>query len=252
MQNPQPYRPTPLEFRQFGSGPAVLLVHGWMVSGRVWDRLLPLLPDFGLIVPDLPGSGATPANDDATLGGWLADLTAFCETQDLQGAHLVGHSMGGQLAALLATKLPQRFKTLTLMNPVPVQGLDFPAELQPLFRDCGGDRENIGRIIDMSCRALDDAGRELLVEDGLNTVPQTIRTSFDAFRSGDSEASLTHATMPATIIATDDPFLPAAFLQTAVVDRLSNARLVNLPGPGHYPQIEMPRKTAELLRNLLA
>ncbi|HEX7047866.1 MAG TPA: alpha/beta hydrolase [Gammaproteobacteria bacterium] len=252
MQNPQPRLPTPLEFRRSGSGPAVLLVHGWMVSGRIWDRLLPLLPDFSLILPDLPGSGTTPASGDVTLDNLLVALAAFCETQDLQDAHLVGHSMGGQLAALLAAKLPHRFKTLTLMNPVPVQGLDFPVELQPLFRNCGGDRENIGKIIDMSCRALDDAGRELLVEDGLNTVPQAIHTSFDAFRRGDSEASLAHATMPTTIIATDDPFLPAAFLQTAVVDRLSNARLVNLPGPGHYPQIETPRETAELLRDLLA
>ncbi|HEX7029104.1 MAG TPA: alpha/beta hydrolase [Gammaproteobacteria bacterium] len=252
MNNPKNAPRSSLRFRESGRGPAVLLVHGWMVSGRVWDRLPPLLEDFRLVRPDLPGTGATPPAGRRTLDDLVADLAVFCDAQNLQGAHLVGHSMGGQLAALLATRLPGRFATLTLMNPVPVQGLDFPAELQPLFRGCGGDRDGIERIVDMSCLSLDAAGRGLLIEDALNTAPDAISTAFDAFRLGDANASLERVTLPATVIATDDPFLPPAFLQAAVVDRLPHARLIHLRGPGHYPQFEAPGETAALLREIFA
>ncbi|HEX6927610.1 MAG TPA: alpha/beta hydrolase [Gammaproteobacteria bacterium] len=253
MKNRNPSPSISLHFHETGRGQIVLLVHGWMVSGRVWDRLLPRLSGFRVLAPDLPGAGLTPADDDeVSLDNRVARLAAFCERQDLHETHLVGHSMGGQLAALLAAKLPHRFATLTLLNPVPVQGLDFPAELQPLFRNCGGDRDSIGRIIDMSCLQLDPAGRELLVEDGLKTSPRAVSTGFDAFRCGDSRASLDSLQVPATVVATDDPFLPPAFLQSAVVDRLPHARLVTLHGPGHYPQIEAPRETADLLRDCFA
>lgn len=242
-----------LQFRECGTGPAVLLVHGWMVSGRAWDRLLPALPGYRVVVPDLPGCGETPADPaGTTLDGLVARLAAFCDMLDLDAVRLVGHSMGGQLAMLLAAARPERFASLTLMNPVPVQGLDFPGELQPLFRDCGGDRARIAEIVDMSCNSLDDDGREELIEDGLQTSAETISAGFDAFRNGDPGASLARATLPTTIIATDDPFLPAAFLGPAVVERLPNARLVELSGPGHYPQVEKARETAELLRGLLA
>lgn len=251
--NNQPSIPAPLAFREAGTGPTVLLVHGWLVSGRSWEWLEPGLDGFRLILPDLPGSGETPPDPAGdSLAERVSRLGALCEMLDIRDAHLVGHSMGGQLAALLAAALPARFATLTLLNPVPVQGLDFPTELQPSFRDCGGKREDIGRIVDMSCLRLDAEGRELLVEDGMRTAPASVSAAFEAFRHGIPDASLANATLPATVIATDDPFLPPAFLQSAVADRLPSGRLVMLPGPGHYPQVEMPRETAALLRDVFA
>jgi pimeloyl-ACP methyl ester carboxylesterase len=53
-------------------------------------------------------------------------------------------------------------------------------------------------------------------------------------------------------VATDDPFLPPPFLTQAVVQPIRNARLVYLPGPGHYPQVERPAETAALIGAFLA
>lgn len=253
MQEPQEHELAPVHHRDVGNGRPVLFVHGWMVSGRVWDRVLPLLADYRAIVPDLRGSGATPARSGAvTLDGHVADLVALCDSLDLRGTHLVGHSMGGQLALLLAAKAPQYFDTLTLLNPVPVQGLAFPDALQPLFRDCGGKEDDIARIVDMSCRRIDDAGRTMLIDDGMRTSPAAISAGFESFRRGAPDVALDGVLPPTTVVATDDPFLPADFLQESVVARLSGARLVHLPGPGHYPQVETPGPTARLLQELLA
>lgn len=252
MQTQETAKNLPIEYRETGSGPAVILVHGWMVSGRVWSRLLPLLQDFRVVVPDLRGSGASAslATGSVTLADHVADLVALVEALDVRDAHLVGHSMGGQLAALLATKLCERFRTLTLMNPVPVQGLAFPEDLQPLFRNCGGNAEHIRQIIEMSCLLADATMKAELLDDALTTSAGIVSTGFEAFRRGDATATLSATNVPTTVVATDDPFLPPAFLQQAIVDQLPNARLVHLRGPGHYPQLETCIDTAALLREI--
>lgn len=251
MQTQETAKIAPIEYRESGNGPAVILVHGWMVSGRVWNRLLPLLHGFRVIVPDLRGSGASSAlaNGSVTLADHVTDLVALVEALDIHDAHLVGHSMGGQVAALLAARCSQRFGTATLMNPVPVGGLEFPEALQPLFRNCGGNAEHISQIIEMSCIRADDTAKAELLEDALTTPADVISTGFEAFRRGETNAALEMLDVPTTIIATDDPFLPPAFLQQAIVDHLPNARLVHLQGPGHYPQVEMPDATADVLQN---
>ena len=232
-------------FRDTGSGTNVLFVHGWLVSGRVWDLLLPQLAGFRCIVPDLSG-GAEPAS----LDGYLAELGNLLDFLDLDTVNLVGHSMGGQLAMLLAAKHPERFKNLALLNPVPVQGMDFPEDLLPLFRRCGGQHEHIERIVDMSCRVIAPGARQLLISDALSTPPSLVASSFDAFREGCSGITLDHIAVPTVVVATDDAFLSPAFLADAVVSRLPNARLTHLAGAGHYPQLETPEPLAHLLGDL--
>ena len=57
---------------------------------------------------------------------------------------------------------------------------------------------------------------------------------------------------PTLVVATDDPFLPPAFLRQAVVQPIRGARMTHLPGPGHYPQVERPHETAALVGAFLA
>lgn len=117
-----------LSFRRSGEGDErILLVHGWMVSGRIWDRVLPLLAGYRSYVPDLYGSGHSIATGNAvTLDDYVNDLAALCEMHGLDDIHLVGHSMGAQIAMLLAARQSGRFKTLTLLNPVPIDGCPCP------------------------------------------------------------------------------------------------------------------------------
>jgi pimeloyl-ACP methyl ester carboxylesterase len=93
-----------------GQGPPLLLVHGF--GGAAWNfsELAPLLPGRRLIVPDLPGHGASDPLPVPTLAGF-ADLLAAT----LDGpTDVLGHSMGGVVALRLAERHPALVRRLVL------------------------------------------------------------------------------------------------------------------------------------------
>ena len=101
-----------------GSGEPVVLLHGWPQTWHEWRKLIPLLAGcYRLIVPDLPGLGdsSRPA-DGYHKKSIAADLSEMCERLDLGRFHLVGHDWGGPSAFALACALPERVRTLAVLD----------------------------------------------------------------------------------------------------------------------------------------
>jgi pimeloyl-ACP methyl ester carboxylesterase len=100
-----------------GAGQPVVLLHGAGEFAAVWLRVLPeLARDYRVVAPDLPGHGASDQTGDAL--EWLAELIArTCERPPV----VVGHGLGGALAASLACRQPDRFAALVLVDSL---GLD--------------------------------------------------------------------------------------------------------------------------------
>jgi pimeloyl-ACP methyl ester carboxylesterase len=93
-----------------GEGPPLLLVHGF--GGAAWNfsELAPLLPGRRLIIPDLPGHGASSPLPAPTLTGF-ADVLAEVLDEPLD---VLGHSMGGVVALRLAERHPSLVRSLVL------------------------------------------------------------------------------------------------------------------------------------------
>ncbi len=94
-----------IRYRDSGQGPPILFVHGLLVDGTLWRKVVPALEDrFRCIVPDLPlGSHTIPMKPDADLTPpGVADLIAeFLEALDLQDVTLVANDSGGALTQIL-------------------------------------------------------------------------------------------------------------------------------------------------------
>jgi non-heme chloroperoxidase len=91
---------TPIEiyYEDRGSGPAVVLIHGWPLSGRSWEKQVPALVDDGyrVITYDRRGFGQSSQPwDGYDYDTFAADLNRLLEHLDLTGVTLVGFSMGG-------------------------------------------------------------------------------------------------------------------------------------------------------------
>jgi pimeloyl-ACP methyl ester carboxylesterase len=109
-----------LRYRDEGTGSPIVLVHGLLVSGSVWDRMIPALaPRARLIIPDLPlGSHRTPMRPDADLSptGLAALIAELIERLELTDVTLVGNDTGGALCQLVVAAHPQRISRLVLTN----------------------------------------------------------------------------------------------------------------------------------------
>jgi pimeloyl-ACP methyl ester carboxylesterase len=108
-----------------GEGPPVLLVHGF--GGAAWNfsELAPLLPGKRLIIPDLPGHGASSPLPAPTLTGF-ADVLA--EILD-QPVDVLGHSLGGVVALRLAERHPELVRSLVLAAAAGISSSTRLAEL---------------------------------------------------------------------------------------------------------------------------
>ena len=103
-----------------GTGhPAVVFVHGFGADHRVWDAAAaPLLPATRILACDLPGHGLSlDAEGAGSAKSAARALLADLSRRGIDKAHVVGHSMGGAVAALMALTEPRRVASLTLLAP---------------------------------------------------------------------------------------------------------------------------------------
>jgi len=125
-------------YEKGGSGPPVLVLHGW---GSSVEGVRPMLHGLSLgqtvIAVDLPGFGqAEPPPDHWGTYDYAAWVGAFMDVIQCPQAHLIGHSFGGRIAIVLAAKYPHRVNRLVLVDSagiIPSRGRDYQARVQ-LFK----------------------------------------------------------------------------------------------------------------------
>lgn len=90
-----------VEYEGAGTGPVILLLHGWMQSLHTFDALVPALSiSFRVIRLDLPGfGGSEPPKSAWGVGEYARFVRDFCEKLQIQPEIVLGHSFSGRIAA---------------------------------------------------------------------------------------------------------------------------------------------------------
>lgn len=108
-----------LHYRQLGdpAGPGVLVLHGIMGLSREWDTLTRALAgEHRVVALDLRGHGRSDWAETYTASAMADDVAAAIESLGLAPSHLVGHSMGGMVALLVAARRPDLVDRLALID----------------------------------------------------------------------------------------------------------------------------------------
>lgn len=108
-----------LSYRVTGVGEPVTLLHGFTLNGRSWRETIARMPRRWMwIVPDLRGHGDTRTKPGApcTMDACTADLEMLWDSLGVTSSHVVGYSMGGRLALHVATRLPERVRSLLTLG----------------------------------------------------------------------------------------------------------------------------------------
>jgi pimeloyl-ACP methyl ester carboxylesterase len=109
-----------IHYRERGTGAPIVFVHGLLVNGDLWRKVVPTLSkDFRCITPDWPlGSHEQPmeASADLTPSGIARLIADFLAALDLEDVTLVGNDTGGGISQIVVAEHPERVGRLVLTN----------------------------------------------------------------------------------------------------------------------------------------
>ena len=228
-----------LHYRIAGSGPPLLLIHGYGVSGYVWQRVLPYLAEqYQVLIVDLPGYGRSKYMGTWQLRAMAPLLTQLLQRLDLPRVSLLGHSMGGAIAIHLADYAPQMVERMVLVNAA---GLPLQARLPTLAlrslrsflqRESGGYPPALVRdVLRPHMRLLWQGGQEMVRSD---------------FRS-----ELARLKAPTLIIwGARDLLLPLQ-LGADLSKSIPHSQFVLLEQSGHRPMLTQPQEFSRLVLHFL-
>jgi pimeloyl-ACP methyl ester carboxylesterase len=240
-----------------GHGNPVVFVHGLLASSATWQEVLaPASAGRPAIAVDLPGFGFSdrPWPFDYSVAGERRALESFLDARGIGRAVLVGSSLGGATAMLLAAERPERVEALVLVAPATPEGR-IPWTIAVLRAPLAGElvmalaarpfiawglRHRLyARSSRVTAQAIDDAWLPL-------TVPGTRRAALAAIRSDPRayrgiEARIRVPTL--VVWGERDRLLPAAESER-LASRIAGARLAFIPDAGHLPQRERPQAFA--------
>jgi pimeloyl-ACP methyl ester carboxylesterase len=269
------------------NGRTAVLLHGKNFCGATWAATIAELAKAGyrVIAPDQVGFCAStkPPGYQFSLGQLAANTRALLAAQGVERAVVIGHSMGGMLAARYALAYPEAVERLVLVNPigledwqaegVPYATIDqlYAKELKTGFESIkayqqrvyygGRWRPEYDRWVAMLAGMYAGPGREIVARNQAQTsemiFTQPVAHEFGRLRAptllliGQQDRTAPGADRAPRALAERLGDYPR--LGRAAAKAIPRATLVDLDGLGHAPQIEAPdRFHAALLQGLAA
>jgi pimeloyl-ACP methyl ester carboxylesterase len=242
-----------LHVSQQGAGaPALVFLHYWGGSSRSWRHVIAALAtEFRTVAIDQRGWGQSgaPARGYA-LADMANDAQAVIEALDLERFILVGHSMGGKVAQLLASRRPRGLAGLALVAPAPPGPLALPLEMRKAMVHAYDSRDSIIATVEQVL-APDGLGAEdldMVIADSLAGAAAAKEAWPLSASQEDIGAAVAAIGVPAIVISgAHDRVDPPDVLRRALLPRLAQATLHVLPGVGHLLPLEAPREVAALV-----
>jgi pimeloyl-ACP methyl ester carboxylesterase len=256
---------TTLGYREMGSGPAVLLVHGWPTSSFLWREVMPAIAETNRVLAiDLPGFGASdkPPHSRYTFADFEQAIDGFLAALQIEQLGLAAHDIGGPVAVHWALTRPGRVTHLALLNTL----------LYPEFDD-----SVIQFVIELATPATrahrtSDAGLAEVMRLGMHNPTliddEVLAGVFAPFETADERRALALAgiglepegfteiaaglgslTMRVrAIYGADDRVLPdVATTMRRLASDVGHAEVTEIPECGHFLQEEAPELVGELL-----
>jgi pimeloyl-ACP methyl ester carboxylesterase len=265
---------TTLHVRTGGSGPAVVLLHGFADTGDMWAAAaVALVRDHTVIVPDLRGMGLSAHPDTGyTKKNQAADIAGVLDALHVQKAALVTHDIGNMVGYALAAQYPDRItKWMVIDAPLPGIGNWDEIKQSPLlwhFNFRGPDEERLvaGREriyldrfyneLSADPKKIDEATRQHYA--ALYARPHAIHDAFEQFGAFDQDA-LDNKALLAAKGKLAMPVLAVGGEKSAGKGQADILALVAthvtadvIPGSGHWIMEENPRATVAMMTAFLS
>lgn len=240
-----------------GEKPTLVFLHYWGGSHRTWTPVVDRLRSrHGVVTYDQRGWGASNRMPGPFSLDQLADdAQHVVESCDLSSYVLVGHSMGGKVAQLLAARRPVGLAGVVLVAPAPPVPVGVTAAQQDALLHAYDDAETVGQAIDhaLTRHGLPPGLRTQVVDDSLRGSPGA-REEWP--RHGivqDIGDVVTNVDVPVLVLAGDDDRVdPPATLAEHLLPRIPTATIQLLTGTGHLAPLEVPDQVSGHVERFVA
>lgn len=238
----------------------LVFIHGFQDNAELWQGVIDRLecPGWVSVPVSLHLTGLRePHRRGETLEVYrdqAADAIGGYDGPSGRPTVVVGHSMGTQIAELLAVAHPRRTVGLVLISPIPLRGYELsPAEFST-FEASARNRDP---------EAAADARKKLLVSRSADVVNTLVAASLAT--PSDTAIEALHAwtgghplgdapsqvTAPTLIITTDDTFASRPLVSEQVAPRFEHCEVAYVPDAGHWSHVEQPAAVARILTDFV-
>ncbi|MCZ6815927.1 MAG: alpha/beta fold hydrolase [Planctomycetota bacterium] len=241
-----------------GSGEPVLLVHGFPLSGRMWEPVVDgLAGTHRLIIPDLRGLGRSAATAETTMVEYVDDLVGLLRTiGERRPVVLVGHSMGGYVAFEFVRNRRERLRGLVLTCTRAVADSEEAAR---------GREETAATVLRDGSKVIADSMINKLfaptAPDGLRetwrgimaaTAPVGAAAALIAMKNrSDSNSTLGQIELPTLLVAGREDVISPPDEVCRIHEGIAGSRFEVIEKAGHMAPLEQPVRFVELLRSFL-
>ncbi len=260
--NADPARIDPLlNLQVCGKGPDLVLLHGWGLNLRVWDRLTEALESaFRLIAVDLPGHGRSAWTEDARDPMGLIRRVHEAVSAVSTRYSLLGWSLGGQLALQWAASRPSEVERLILVATTPLFSArpDWPHGMAPEVMDrfstrlATDYRRTVSEFLELQVRgsagsvAVLEALRSAVFSHG-EAAAEALVAGLDTLARSDLRPLLPGISTPALVLAGQYDRVTPPSASRALAEALPDARYVEFRRAAHAPFLSHPDEFVRLV-----
>ena len=247
-----------LNVAQAGSGEhALVFMHFWGGSSREWSSVIAGLSSrLHCVAPDTRGSGAS---DVPSSGFRIADLAddvqGVIAALKLKSYVLIGHSMGGKTAQVLASRRSQGLRGLILVASSPASPMQISQAQRDQMKGAYANRDSINWGLDnvLTGSPISDKDREVLLADALRLSPGARDGWIEVGSREDYSSDVSKVNVPVAVIAGEaDKVDPLDVVKAHILPAFSKAETHFLKNKGHLLPIEAPRELVDILGKFAA
>ena len=235
-----------------GSGPVLVLVHGAGHDAGTWSRVVPaLVRHYTLVIPDLAGHGASaPVTGPIDAADVVAGLEAVVAAQG-RPVTLVGNSLGGWMAMVIAKRHPEWVERVLAVNGGPLK--DFGSQVNLLPRTREEARATMEQLRYAGSPKVPDHLLDDLVRSDRNGALERFAATAATMGAWNlTEEQLTTLEVPVQLLwGTSDGLMTLDYARRMLAV-LPKAKLFPIEQCGHVPQQEAPGRFLEALAKAMA
>lgn len=241
-------------YESVGQGEPIVLIHGLGGSHEDWEfQMDALQQQYRVIRFDLRGHGQTDKpKEPYSIALFAQDLAALVQSLAPEGAHIVGHSLGGMIAFQFAVDFPNLVRTLVVVNSAPTVA-SYSLKFQLLF---------LWRNFDIRLFGLPHLGKQIakvafpnpnqmelklkFLNRWMRNSPDAYLNTLKAFRGWSVIHRIHEIQVPSLIVTADQDYSPVQLKRT-YAQLMPNAEVVVIPNSRHLTIADQPQKFNEAL-----